>query len=88
MRGWRLRCCVRLNAAGAEEDLPAMSDGHVTSPGATVAEREAARGKCLVHNQAVARLLEQRGFVMTGQAHVSAPINRYLQTDRRAESRR
>ena len=71
-----------------EEDLPAMSDGYVTSPGATMAEREAARDKYFAHNQAVEKLLEEKGFVMTDQAHVSARINRYLQTDPDAEDRR
>ena len=79
---------VRLYADGDEDDLPAMMDGYVASLGATVAEREAARDQYFTHNQAVKKLLEQKGFVMTDQAHVSARINRYLQTDPDAENRR
>ena len=79
---------VRLYADGDEEDLPAMMDGYVTLPGATVAEREAALDQHFAHNQTVEKLLEQKGFVMTDQAHISARINRYLQTDPDAENRR
>ncbi len=71
---------VRLYADGGEENLPAMAGGYVTSQGATVAEREEVRDKHLAYNQAVEKLLEEKGFVMTDQAHGSALINRYLQT--------
>ena len=71
---------VRLYANGEEEYLPAMEEGYVIPQGATVAEREAARDKHCGYNQAVEKLLEEKGFVMTDQAHVSARINRYLQT--------
>ena len=60
---------VRLYADGEEEGLPAMAEGYVIPRGATVAEREAARVKRLAYNQAVEKLLEERGFVMTDQAH-------------------
>ena len=32
------------------------------------------------HNQAVEKLLEEKGFVMTDKAHGSAIVNRFLQT--------
>lgn len=51
-----------------------MRDGYVTSPGDTVAEREAARDEYFAHNQVVEKLLEEKGFVMMDQAHVSARI--------------
>ena len=38
------------------------------------------RAKYFEDNQAVEKLLEEKGFVMTDQAHGSARINRYLQT--------
>jgi hypothetical protein len=79
---------VRLYANGEEEYLPAMEEGYVIPQGATVAEREAARDKHCGYNQAVEKLLEERGFVMTDQAHVSARINRYLQTHSDAEGLR
>jgi hypothetical protein len=71
---------VRLYADGEEEGLPAMAEGYVIPRGATVAEREEVRDKHFAHNQAVEKLLEEKGFVMTDQAHGSARINRYLQT--------
>ena len=71
---------VRLYADGDEEDLPAMQEGYVVPQGATVAEQEAARDKYYSSNQAVEKLLEEKGFVMTDQAHGSARVNRYLQT--------
>ena len=76
---------VRLYADGDEEDLPAMQEGYVIPQGATVAEQEAARDKYFSSNQAVEKLLEEKGFVMTDQAHGSARINRYLQTHPDAE---
>ena len=75
---------VRLYADGEEEDLPAMAGSFGYPNDATRAEREAARAKCLATNRAVEKLLEAKGFVMTGQAHPSAQVNRYFQT--RADS--
>ena len=71
---------VRLYADGEEEDLPAMAEGYVIPQGATVAEREEVRDKYFAYNQAVEKLLEEKGFVMTDQTHGIARINRYLQT--------
>ena len=71
---------VRLYVDGDEEGLPAMAEGYVIPQGATETEREEARRKYLAHNQAVEKLLDEKGFVMTDQAHASARINRYLQT--------
>ena len=71
---------VRLYADGKEDSLPAIESGYIYSKDATAAEKEAAWDKHFAHNQAVEKLLEEKGFVMTDQAHVSARINRYLQT--------
>ena len=71
---------VRLYADGDEEGLPAMAEGYVIPQGAIETEREEARRKYFAHNQAVEELLDEKGFVMTDQAHASARINRYLQT--------
>ena len=79
---------VRLYADGEEEDLPAIAESYVIAQDATEEEREAARVEYYVHNQAVEKLLEEKGFVMTDQAHGSALVNRYLQTHPDAESLR
>ena len=71
---------VRLYADGEEEGLPAIAESYVILPGATEAEREALQAKCFEENQAVGKLLEEKGFVMTDQTHTSAAVNRYLQT--------
>ena len=71
---------VRLYANGKEESLPVITQGYSYSEDATEVEKEAARDKYFAHNQAVEKLLEEKGFVMTDQAHASARINRYLQT--------
>ena len=71
---------VRLYAVGEEEDLPTITGSYVIPQGATKEEQEAARAKHLASNQAVKKLLEEKSFVMTDQAHGSARINRYLQT--------
>ena len=76
---------VRLYADGEEEALPAMAAGYVIPKGATAAEREAAWAEHYARNRAVETLLEEKGFVMTDQAHVSAAINRHLQTHPDAE---
>ena len=71
---------VRLYANGKEESLPTIVSGYSYSQDATEAEKEAARDKHFAHNQAVEKLLEEKGFVMTDQAHASARMNRHLQT--------
>ena len=71
---------VRLYADGEEEYLPAMAESFGYPEDATGAEREAARAKMLAENRAVEKLLEEKGFVMTDQAHPSAQVNRYFQT--------
>ena len=75
----------RLYADGEKEDLPAMAGSYATSPDATKAEQEAVRAKFFADNQAVEKLLEEKGFVMTDQAHGSAQINRFFQTRPDAE---
>ena len=79
---------VRLYADGEEEGLPAMAEGYVVRQGATETEREEARRKYFAHNQAVEKLLVEKGFVMTDQAHPSARLNRHLQTHPDAEGLR
>ena len=76
---------VRLYADGEKEDLPAMAGSYAISPDATEAEQEAVRAKFFADNQAVEKLLEEKGFVMTDQAHGSAQVNRYFQTRPDAE---
>ena len=76
---------VRLYADGEAEALPAISEGYIIPQGATEEEERVLREKYFAHNQAVEQLLEEKGFVMTDQAHPSARINRYLQTHPDAE---
>ena len=71
---------VRMYGDGEEEDLPAMAESYVIPQDAAVAEQEEVRDKHFAYNQAVEKLLEEKGFVMTGQAHRSALVNRHLQT--------
>ncbi len=78
---------VRMYADGEQEYLPAMMDHYVVPQGATAAEENEARDEYLAHNQTIEKLLEEKGFVMTDQAHPSAQLNRYLQTHPDAEGR-
>ncbi len=71
---------VRMYANGEEENLPAIAGGYVTPKDAPVAEQDEARDRYFAHNQAVEKLLEEKGFVMTDHVHGSALLNRYLQT--------
>ena len=71
---------VRWYADGETEDLPAMAGGYSYPQDATESEREAARERVFAANRAVEKLLEEKGFVMTDEAHPSAQVNRYLQT--------
>ena len=56
------------------------AQGYSYPKDATEPETEAAQGRFFAHNQAVEKLLEEKGFVMTDEAHPSAQVNRYLQT--------
>ena len=76
---------VRLHADGEEEMLPAMGWAYGYPEGASEKEKEAARAKYHTHNQAVEKLLQEKGFVMTDQAHPSAQVNRYLKTHSQPE---
>ena len=71
---------VRWYADGETENLPAMAQGYSYPKDATEAEIEAAQERLFAHNRAVEKLLEEKGFVMTDEAHPSAQVNRYLQT--------
>ena len=72
---------VRLYADGEEAALPSISGMYVIPKDATKAEEAEARAKHFEYNQTVEKLLEEKGFVMTDQAHGSAIVNRYLQTN-------
>ena len=71
---------IRWYADGEAEHLPAVAEGYGYREDATEAEKEAARARVLADNQAVEKLLKEKGFVMTSQAHPSAQVRRYLQT--------
>ena len=71
---------VRMYVDGEQESLSAKADCYVILQDATVAEEREARDKCHAYDQAVEKLLEAKGFVMTDHAHASASLNRYLQT--------
>ena len=75
---------VRLSDDGEEENLPTIGPGYYAIPEGTIeAEQEALLAKHISCNQAVEKLLEEKGFVMTNEAHMSAQLNRYLQTTNR-----
>ena len=69
---------VRRRGAG---NLPAIAESYGIAQDATKAEREALRAKFLADNQAVEKLLEEKGFVMTDQAHPSAQVSHYFKTN-------
>ena len=79
---------VRLYADGKVEHLPAMGGSYAIPQGATAAEEKEVRDRYLARNKEVERMLEEKGFVMTDQAHGSAILNRYLQTQPETESQR
>ena len=70
---------VRMFADGEEEWLPCIASMYVEK-GATEAERKEEEEEFYARNQAVQKLLEEKGFVMTDDAHGSAQFNRYLAT--------
>ena len=70
---------IRLYGDGLTAGLPAMEDMHTVLQGGPEKEAEA-KAKFIERNQAVQRLLDDKGFVMTDQAHGSAKVNRYLVT--------
>ena len=71
---------VRWFADGETEDLPVIAWSHGIPEGATKAEMDALRGRFFKDNQAVEKLLEQKGFVMADKAHPSAQVDRYFRT--------
>ena len=79
---------VRMYADGEEESLPTMAESWVFPQGASVAEEKEAHDNYLAHNQEVEKLLEEKSFVVTDQAHPSARLKRHLQTHPDAEDRR
>ena len=72
---------VRWHADGEQEYLPAIAESYGIAQGATRAERDALRARFIADNQAVEKLLEEKGFVMTDQAHPSAQVSRYFRTN-------
>lgn len=72
---------IRLYADREEKDLPAIAESYGIAQDATEAEREPLRAKFLADNQAVEKLLEEKGFVMTDQSHPSAQVSRYFKTN-------
>lgn len=71
---------VRLYSNGDVKALPTMSQGYVIPNGASKEEQEELEAKYTAYNQSVEELLNEKGFLMTDQAHPSAQINRWLQT--------
>ena len=71
---------IRWYAEGEAEHLPAVAESSGYREDASEVEKEAARARVLANNQAVEKLLEEKGFVVTDQAHPSAQVSRYLQT--------
>ena len=67
---------VRLYADGEDEYLPAMEGFYIQ--GATAEEEKEARHKFFAYNQGLNKLLKEKGFVMTDEAHTSARISRHL----------
>ena len=77
---------VRLYANGESEGLPAIEGMYATPQNATEAEEAETSAKHFERNQAVEKLLEEKGFVMTDKAHGSAIVNRFLQTHPEAQN--
>ena len=71
---------VRCFANGEEERLPAIGWSYGIPSDATEAVKEALQAKFFADNQAVEKLLEEKGFVMTDKAHPSAQVDRYFRT--------
>ena len=73
---------LRIYTDGTVESLPAINAMYTLPPeDATEAEIKEAEDAFYAHNQKVQELLDEKGFVMTDQAHASAQLNRYLLTD-------
>ena len=71
---------LRWNPDGEEESLPAIGWSYGIPEGATKAEKDALRDNFFAQNRAIAKLLEEKGFVMTDKAHPSAQVDRYFRT--------
>ncbi len=69
---------IRLYADGDTESLPTIVSGMTYPADATESVVKALEEEQASRNQAVEKLLEAKGFVMTADAHPSARINRYL----------
>ncbi|MCY3701906.1 MAG: hypothetical protein OXG16_04390 [Rhodospirillales bacterium] len=69
---------VRLYADGDTNCLPTIVSYMIHPADATNAEVKALDEERASRKQAVEELLEAKGFVMTADAHPSAPVNRHL----------
>ena len=72
---------VRMYSDLEDATLPTMSEAYSYRQDATEAEKAEAEAEYYARNREVAKFLKEKGFVMTDQAHPSAALNRYLQTD-------
>ena len=64
----------------ASKGLPAMLEWFSYSEGATQEEIDQAEAKYYAYNQSVAKMLDEKGFYMSDDAHASARVQRYLRT--------
>ncbi len=71
---------LRLYSDGSREHLPSMRDWILYSADASKKEKEAAKAEFYKYNQNVQKLLDEKGFVMTKDAHGSTQLNRWLLT--------
>ena len=70
----------RMYADGEEESLPAIGCMYAIPKNATEEDVKEARAQHFSRNQEIEKLLEEKGFVMTDQAHSRAILERYMST--------
>ena len=70
----------RMYADGEEESLPAIVCMYAIPKNATEEDVKEARAQHFSRNQEIEKLLEEKGFVMTDQAHSRAILERYMST--------
>ena len=58
----------------------AMLEGYACGQDASEEERAEAKAQCYTHNQDVAKLMEEKGFHMTEDAHFSARVRYHYHT--------
>ena len=79
---------VRIHADGSKEYLEALNEGYVVSQGASPEEVAQAKENFYRRNKAVAKMLNEKGFLLRGDEHPSAGVRRYLLTTPEEERRR